>query len=152
MTVDTIFNIAMWIVAFALIAILVVAVFRLIWIAIKSAWEDILADVGPGARHFIPNSAQPIDHNDGHFIDDPMAVVNTKPDFKGIGDKPIPATKNCIIINGTVYAYRKAIFQITEDTICNTCDLRDFCDKEVGKLLCSIFTDSDEDGCHFERI
>ena len=152
MTVDTIFNIAMWIVAFALIAILVVAVFRLIWIAIKSAWEDILADVGPGARHFIPNSAQPIDHNDGHFIDDPMAVVNTKPDFKGIGDKPIPATKNCIIINGAVYAYRKANLENKDNTICSTCDLAVTCNSIEKEILCSIFSKDCGDDCHFERI
>lgn len=23
--------------------------------------------------------------NDGHFIDDPLAIVNAKPDFEGIG-------------------------------------------------------------------
>ena len=27
---------------------------------------------------------------DGHFIDDPLMIVNAKPDFEGLGIEPIP--------------------------------------------------------------
>ena len=32
--------------------------------------------------------------NDGHFIDDPLYVVNVEPDFSGLGMEPIHPTLN----------------------------------------------------------
>ncbi len=65
--------------------------------------------------------------NDGHFIDDPLAIVNAKPDFEGIGEF-IPYTKNCIIINGKVYALE----DVSEEE--NEAHPWDFCEK-----LCDLY-------------
>ena len=151
---ESIISVGAYISAIALLICSIIGATCIIWLVMKAAFRVFVPPYRPGSSTVeLPKIPPPsTDHNDGHFIDDPMAVVNTKPDFEGIGDKPIPATKNCIIRDGAVYAYRKVEFLKPGNTICNTCDFCDLCKNEVDGLLCSVFPGSDEDGCHFERI
>lgn len=71
-------------------------------------------------------------------------------DFSKLGDKPI--ANNGVIIDGVVYAYRKAKLETKDGTICTTCALNEICDSMNETITCSVFKGSDEDGCHFERI
>ena len=75
---------------FALILVIIVIyiicfVVKVGYAAIKDLFNE---DHGPFTVTPKTPSPQPPNKSDGHFIDDPMAVVNVKPDFKGIGDMP----------------------------------------------------------------
>lgn len=63
--------------------------------------------------------------NDGHFIDDPLGIVNAKPDFEGIGEF-IPVERNCIVIDGVCYVLREPDF--SEKSMCGQCDLAHICE------------------------
>ena len=74
--------------------------------------------------------------NDGHFIDDPLAIVNAKPDFEGIGES-IPVERDCIVIGGTLYVLREPDF--SEKSICAQCDLIRICAKMCEWPICEMF-------------
>ena len=152
--IESTISVSAYISAIALLICSIIGATCITWLVMKAAFRVFVPPYKPGSSTVEPPTIPPpsTDHNDGHFIDDPVAVVNTKPDFEGIGEKPINATKNCIIINGAVYAYKMAKLAKIGDTICNTCDLCDFCEKEDDRLPCSVFPESEEDGYHFERI
>ncbi len=55
--------------------------------------------------------------NEGHMIDDPLAVVGVKPDFSGMGLSK--KTENAIIIGGKVYE----LVDDSEGDECERCEL-----------------------------
>ena len=127
----------MWIAAFAVFVLLVVAAFCAIWFAIKCAWEYI----SPSGDEEKP---------DDDYIEQRFAVLERK--IKLLEDFKSSIATNGIIIDGVVYAYRKAKLDTKDGTICTTCALNAICNSMDETITCSVFKGSDEDGCHFERI
>ena len=176
MTQETIISIAIWIAAFALLVILVVAAFCAIWFAIKSAWEYIspsgdeekpdddyieqrfvvlerkiklLEDFVGATSDYIEQKRNSMRDllRDKYGID---PKFHPHYDFSKLGDKPI--ANNGIIIDGVAYAYKKAKLETKDGTICTACALNAICKSMNETIPCSVFKESDEDGCHFERI
>lgn len=79
---------------------------------------------------------------DRHFIDDPINVVNVKPDFEGMGEI-IPHERNCIIIDGHCYVLREP--KESEESICRQCAFDKTCQEMIEWPLCEMIHKIDHD-------
>ena len=138
MTQETIINIAMWIAAFALLVILVVVACCAIWFVIRTAWEYI----SPSDKEEEPDDV---------YDPTPQRLNECERKIKLLEEFKASLATNGIIIDGVVYAYKKAKLETKDGTICTTCALNAICDNMKETITCSVFKGSDEDGCHFER-
>ena len=87
--------------------------------------------------------------NEGHFIDDPLAIVNAKPDFEGMGEI-IPVERNCIVIDGVCYVLREA--EPSDDTICLQCALNEKCRDMCEYPICQMIHHEDKDSRKVYKI
>ena len=145
MTVDTIYNILVWIIAFTLLVLTIIVAFGAIFIAIKVAWDKISQHID----HYVFFNPKPIETEDDKIK---KRLNECKRKIKLLEEFKASLATNGIIIDGVVYAYKKAKLETKDGTICTTCALNEICNSMNETITCSVFKGSDEDGCHFERI